>query len=35
MTGNIAKTDRDKNKSVNHIADTFFKFFSDILTKHQ
>ena len=25
MTGNIEETDRDTNKSANHIADTFFK----------
>jgi|GEM_PF-2986577 hypothetical protein len=35
MTGNIEETDRDTNKSANHIADTFFKFFSDIPTKRQ
>ena len=34
MTGNIGEIDRDTNKSANHVADTFFKFFSDIPTKH-
>ena len=34
MTGNIEETDRDTNKSANHIADAFFKFFIDIPTKH-
>ena len=35
MTGNIEETDRDTNKSANHIADTCFKFFSEIPTKRQ
>ena len=35
MTGNIREIDRDTNKSANHVADAFFKFFSDIPTKRQ